>query len=198
MPYIAPEVITEAKRMDLLTYLREYEPNELVKYSNNTYTTRTHDSLKISNGKWMWWSRGIGGNSALDYLVKVKGLSFLEAVETIMGCKVALPTDYCAPQKETPKELKLPPKSASTEIVTEHLFSRGIDYEIITYCIQKGLIFESLPYHNAVFVGKDEKGTPCYAAYRATNKSRLMGNASGSDKHLIHKSLWRYRIAEKT
>ena len=26
MPYIAPEVITEAKRMDLLTYLREYEP----------------------------------------------------------------------------------------------------------------------------------------------------------------------------
>ena len=35
MPYIAPEVITEAKRMDLLTYLREYEPNELVKYSNN-------------------------------------------------------------------------------------------------------------------------------------------------------------------
>ena len=30
MPYIAPEVITEAKRMDLLTYLREYEPGELV------------------------------------------------------------------------------------------------------------------------------------------------------------------------
>ena len=58
MPYIAPEVITEAKRMDLLTYLREYEPGELVKFSSNTYTTRTHDSLKISNGKWMWWSRG--------------------------------------------------------------------------------------------------------------------------------------------
>lgn len=183
MPYIAPEVITEAKRMDLLTYLREYEPGELVKFSSNTYTTRTHDSLKISNGKWMWWSRGIGGNSALDYLVKVKGLSFLEAVETIMGCKVALPTDYCAPQKEAPKELKLPPKSASTEIVTEYLFSRGIDYEIITHCIQKGLIFESLPYHNAVFVGKDEKGIPRYAAYRATNNSRLMGDASGSDKH---------------
>ena len=176
MPYIAPEVITEARRMDLLTYLRAYEPNELVRFSGNTYTTRTHDSLKISNGKWMWWSRGIGGNSALDYLVKVKGLSFLEAVETIMGCKVALPTDYCTPKKETPK-------SASTEIVTQSLFGRGIDFEIITHCIQKGLIFESLPYHNAVFVGKDEKGTPRYAAYRATNNSRLMGDASGSDKH---------------
>ena len=183
MPYIAPEVITEARRMDLLTYLRAYEPNELVRFSGNTYTTRTHDSLKISNGKWMWWSRGIGGNSALDYLVKVKGLSFHEAVETIMGCKVALPTDYCTPKKETPKELKLPPKSASTDRITGYLFGRGIDYEIITHCIQKGLIFESLPYHNAVFVGKDEKGTPRYAAYRATNKSRLMGDASGSDKH---------------
>lgn len=51
MPYIAPEVITEAKRMDLLTYLREFEPGELVKFSRNTYTTKTHDSLKISNGK---------------------------------------------------------------------------------------------------------------------------------------------------
>ena len=51
MPYIAPEVITEARRMDLLTYLRAYEPNELVRFSGNTYTTRTHDSLKISNGK---------------------------------------------------------------------------------------------------------------------------------------------------
>lgn len=72
MPYIAPEVILEVKKMDLLTYLKNYEPYELVHFSGNTYTTRTHDSLKISNGKWMWWSRGIGGRSALDYLVKVK------------------------------------------------------------------------------------------------------------------------------
>ena len=90
MPYIAPEVITEAKRMDLLTYLREYEPNELVKYSNNTYTTRTHDSLKISNGKWMWLSRGIGGTTALNYLIEVKGYSFIEVVETITGKQVVV------------------------------------------------------------------------------------------------------------
>ena len=61
MPYIAPEVITEAKRMDLLTYLREFEPGELVKFSRNTYTTKTHDSLKISNGKWMWWLSTFSG-----------------------------------------------------------------------------------------------------------------------------------------
>ena len=84
MPYIAPEVVTEAKRMDLLTYLRTYEPGQLVRVSGNTYCTREHDSLKISNGKWMWWSKGIGGRTALDYLIKVKELSFIEAVETIM------------------------------------------------------------------------------------------------------------------
>ena len=69
MPFIAPELIIQAKQMDLLTYLRNYEPYELVKFSGNTYCTRTHDSLKISNGKWIWWSRGIGGRSALDYLI---------------------------------------------------------------------------------------------------------------------------------
>jgi hypothetical protein len=85
MPYIEPEVIAEAKQMDLLTYLQNYEPQELVHFSGSTFCTRTHDSLKISNGKWMWHSRGIGSRSALDYLMKVNGMSFTDAVEQIMG-----------------------------------------------------------------------------------------------------------------
>ena len=90
----APEVVQEAKKMDLLTYLKNYEPYELVHFSGNTYTTRTHDSLKISNGKWMWWSRGIGGRSALDYLVKVKGHSFLEAVQILAEQAMISPPVY--------------------------------------------------------------------------------------------------------
>ena len=61
MPYIPPEVVAKAKEMDLLTYLKNYEPGELVHFGGSTYCTRTHDSLKISNGKWCWFSRGIGG-----------------------------------------------------------------------------------------------------------------------------------------
>ena len=182
MPYIAPEVITEAKRMDLLTYLREYEPNELAKYSNNTYTTRTHDSLKISNGKWMWWSRGIGGKSALDYLIKVRGMDFVEAVQTIMGnSSVRSPTPENA-KGYVNQPLLLPERSPTTDVVFEYLFRRGIDYEIINYCLEKKLIIESLPYHNVVFIGYDEKKKPKYAAYRATNQSRLMGDCTGSKK----------------
>ena len=69
MPYIPPEVVEQARQIDLLTYLQSCEPQELVRISGNNYTTRTHDSLKISNGKWMWWSQRIGGYNALDYLV---------------------------------------------------------------------------------------------------------------------------------
>ena len=182
MPYIAPEVITEAKRMDLLTYLREYEPNELVKFSSNTYTTRTHDSLKISNGKWMWWSRGIGGKSALDYLIKVRGMDFVEAVQTIMGNgSVRSPTPENA-KGYVNQPLLLPERSPTTDVVFEYLFGRGIDYEIINYCLEKELVIESLPYHNVVFIGYDESNKPKYAAYRATNQSRLMGDCTGSKK----------------
>lgn len=182
MPYIAPEVITEAKRMDLLTYLREYEPGELVKFSSNTYTTRTHDSLKISNGKWMWWSRGIGGKSALDYLIKVRGMDFVEAVQTIMGNgSVSFPTCENIKCYEN-QPLLLPEKSPTTDVVFDYLFGRGIDYEIINYCLEQELIIESLPYHNAVFIGYDENKEPKYAAYRATNQSRIMGDCTGSKK----------------
>ena len=136
MPFIAPELIIQAKQMDLLTYLRNYEPYELVKFSGNTYCTRTHDSLKISNGKWIWWSRGIGGRSALDYLIKVKGYSFLEAVETIIGHTAIQAPVYEKPQpKEENKPLLLPEKCASNRVITEYLFGRGIDFEIINYCI---------------------------------------------------------------
>ena len=76
----------------------------------------------------------------------------------------------------------LPEKSPSSDVVVEYLFSRGIDYEIINYCLDNDLIMESLPYHNVVFIGYDEERKPKYAAYRATNQSRLMGDCTGSKK----------------
>ena len=62
-PYVQldPAVIEQARQMDLLSYLRAYEPNNLVRVGGSVYCTKEHDSLKISNGKWFWWSRGIGG-----------------------------------------------------------------------------------------------------------------------------------------
>ena len=71
-----PEQVAKAKEWDLLTCLQVFEPGELKKCGTNEYCTRTHDSLKISNGKWNWHSRGIGGRTALEYLIKIRGLTF--------------------------------------------------------------------------------------------------------------------------
>ena len=85
MPFIPPETIEKARQVDLLTYLKTCEPDELVHISGDHYCTREHDSLKISNGKWYWFSRGFGGYNALDYLIKVKEVPFMEAVDSLVA-----------------------------------------------------------------------------------------------------------------
>ena len=182
-PYVQldPAVIEQARQMDLLSYLRAYEPNNLVRVGGSVYCTREHDSLKISNGKWFWWSRGIGGVSALDYLIKVKDYGFVEAVEALTGGAVEW-TPPQTPKKDEPKVLLLPPKNKDCNRVMQYLFGRGIDYQLIQECIADGTIYESADYHNAVFIGKDESGTPKYAALRGTLGSTFKQDASGSDK----------------
>lgn len=183
MPYIPPEVVEKAREMDLLTYLKTYEPQELVHFGGNTYCTREHDSLKISNGKWCWFSRGIGGYSALDYLIKVKEMPFLQAVETIMGNLSAAPPTF-APTMTAPKEkvLLLPQANRNAANAIEYLRHRGIDRALIDFCISTGRFYESYPYHNAVFVGQDRNGKPRYANLRGIG-SDFIGDANGSDKH---------------
>ncbi len=50
--FISKKDLARIKELDLLTYLKNYEPQELVKKSRNDYVTRTHGSLHISNGLW--------------------------------------------------------------------------------------------------------------------------------------------------
>ena len=186
MPYYNEEQILKARSIDLLTYLQTYEPTELVHVRGNTYCTREHDSLKISNGKWMWWSRGFGGNSALDYLIKVKGMQFMDAMKILTKEGTDLhDTDAKISRKpdcDVKRKLLLPDKSETNFEVIRYLTSRGIDSDVIKACIDEGLLYESLPYHNCIFVGFDETGNAAYAFYRATTGERLMGEAAGSDK----------------
>lgn len=183
MGYVTPEQITQAKELDLLTYLQRYDPHELVHVSGNTYCTREHDSLKISNGKWNWFSRGIGGKTALDYLIKVQGFSFTQAVEALAGQNFSpLPhVPQAQPKKQEPRVLSLPQPSRCATHAVSYLHGRGIDYDVIDYCIQTGRVYESQKYHNVVFVGRDLKGQPRYAALRGI-VGDFKGEATGSDK----------------
>lgn len=182
MPHIPPEVVAKAKQMDLYTYLKTYEPQELVHFGGNTYCTREHDSLKISNGKWYWFSRGIGGRSALDYLIKVKGIPFMEAVEAIVGRgAIPPPAAPCAPKENKVKSLCLPEASRCATHAVNYLAGRGIDYDLLDFCFATGRLYESQKYHNVVFVGQDRYGKPRYANLRGIGTD-YKGEASGSDK----------------
>ncbi len=89
MPGVTAEQIEQAKRWDLLSYLQAQEPQELKRSGPHEYRTVTHDSLVISNGKWHWCSRGLGGTTALDYLIKVRDMPFVEAVQTLCDGRAA-------------------------------------------------------------------------------------------------------------
>lgn len=184
MPGVSKEQIAKAKEWDLLSYLQVYEPGELKKCGNE-YCTVSHDSLRISNGKWNWHSqsdsqgRGVGGRTALDYLIKVRGLDFVEAVQSLCG--------YCPPpvsERPKPKPLKpfaLPEVNRYGTAAVSYLQDRGIDTDIISRCMEMNILYESRWYQNCVFVGHDPAGTARFACLRGTYGSFKM-DVDGSDK----------------
>lgn len=178
--YVTREEVQEAKRIDLLTYLQAYEPHELVKCGSG-FQTKTHDSLKISNGLWHWYSRGIGGKTALDYLIHVRGMDFVPAVQALCGARVPVsPLPLKRDAEAVP--FVLPPSHPDPARVISYLTGRGISFDVIARCLDSGTIYEADRYHNAVFVGRDVEGTPRYAMQRSTGNRSLKLEIAGSDK----------------
>lgn len=181
--YVPPHLLKKAREMDLLTYLKNYEPNELVRDSATQYSTKTHDSLKISNGFWNWCSVGIGGRNAMDFLEKVRGMEFPDSALYILDkMKIRTPIYVEKQEKKKNVALILPDKNVNEDKAKQYLKLRGIDNEIIENCIEEHLIYEEKYYHNVVFVGYDEAGNAKYAGCRATNDSKFKNDATGSNK----------------
>ena len=180
--YVTREEIARAKEIDLLTYLQRCEPDELVKCGSG-YRTRTHDSLKLSNGLWHWHSRGIGGRTALDYLIHVRGMAFVPAVRLLCDEWQAAPVESVQENpKPCVKPFAPPPRNGDHSTVMAYLMRRGIDFDVIARCLENGTLYESKGYHNAVFVGRDGQGTPRYAMLRGTDGGTFKIEAAGSDK----------------
>ena len=181
MKLVSDEDLARAREMDLLTYLTYYDPGNLKHVSGTTYCTVEHDSLIINNGKWCWFSQGIGGKSALDYLIKVKGIPFREAVERIIG-NITEPLPKVIPKPEPPKVFEMPKINDNPARAVKYLTDRGIDPAIIKWCVDHKLIFETTKYSNVLFVGYDPEGHPKYGAVRST-VGGFRGDIAGSDKH---------------
>lgn len=184
--FLPKDEILSIKSVDLFTYLKTCFPSELQLFCNGTYTTKTHSSLKISNGLWHYFKEGIGGKNAVDYLVKVENYDFLSAcnkVKNDMNLKNNISLEEIEEQEKMKSaKLVLPPKNETNNKVICYLMKRGIDLEIIENCIKKGMIYEDYPYNNAIFLGFDLENRPRYCAIRATNTSNFKRESYGSDK----------------
>lgn len=172
MPLINDEQIEIARNTDLLTYLQTHEPLSIRKCGANEYCLVEHDSFKMSNGKFYWHSRGLGGVNALDFLVKVRGIDFVTAVQSLTEEIVltsfeekTLPKMNSPPK--LPKPFTLPKANKNNDRVIAYLRGRGIGKDIINRCIQAVILYESAGTHRCVFVGKDGE-IPKFACERGT------------------------------
>lgn len=192
MGSVSKEQIAKSREIGILDHLKACEPGELKPDGPGRCTTVSHDSLVISKGKWAWNSGGVGGVSALDYLTKVRGIGFVEAVEQLCG---EHPTFAVTPRAGAPPEPEkcpfYPPEPlCHSNGAVSYLQNRGISSEVIARCMDLGILFESRyfnsksPHHNAavcVFAGKDEAGAMRFAAMSGID-SDLKHYKSGGDK----------------
>ena len=104
MPWVSEEQIQELKQIRAYEYLKEKQPRRLKKTRTvNEWELTDHDSFKINEAtsKWHWKSRGIGGVSALKFLIQVDGYSFMEAVSLLQeGNFIYIPQEVPPPERK--------------------------------------------------------------------------------------------------
>ena len=187
--YIPPNLLQKAKEMDLLTYLINFNPSELVKITEDTYSTKTHDSLIISNNLWHRFSTNEGGKTALDYLIKVEGYSLQEAARIILNHQNIEIKQVPKKENKEPKTIVIPIRNKDNNIAIDYLKNRGIDDDIIKYCIDNKLLYQELKTNNVVFIGYDNNHYIKYAGCRSTGIKRIMRDAKGSSKEFSFRLL---------
>ncbi len=182
MPGVTNEQIAAARSVDLLSYLQANEPGSIRKCGLNEYCLTEHDSLKISHGKWFWFSRGVGSNNALDFLIQVRGMGFTDAVNALAS-NMAMPLLSFEPPhaaQSVKKSFLLPLPNMNNHRAIAYLMGRGINREIIGACLRAGTLYESRK-HNCVFVGRDGGGHARFACERGT-AGDYKKDVIGSDK----------------
>ena len=178
--WIPQETIATAKSIGLLQYFRKTSPGSL-KRMGTDYCLKQHDSLKMSeNGKWNWFSKGIGGANAIDYLTKVEGMNFQDAVMEVLD---AAPKEYeySSPPAEKKSEFIMPEKDDDFTIARNYLLDRGIDPEVIDFFYDKGDLYQERRYKSVCFIGRDSSGVPRLANIRGT-RSSFKSTTTGSDR----------------
>ena len=177
MPYInfSDDDLYRANTADLVLFLQGH--GEQVKKVGSTYRyiytdgSGTHDSVTISGGKWYDHKNQRGGY-AVKFLQEFLGFSFQNAVIELLGGHCSAQTAIFI-SREPPKPVIRPfalpePHSDMRRVFAYLTKQRFIDPQIISHFAHEHKIYEDRKYHNVVFVGLDENGTPKQASVRST------------------------------
>lgn len=176
--------------MTLLDYLQRFQPEELVPDGRHSFRMKTYSSLVVSdNGLWNWCGKSIGGKTALQYLCRVEGMPFMDAVRRLsdapgLDSSLFQPAKGLVPPENGRRaEITLPTADDSNAVVARYLHGRKISGEVLRVCKEQELIYQNTNggHTNCVFVGKDEQGNIRSASLRGC-KGNFRGNALGSDK----------------
>ena len=179
-----------ARNANLLDYLQR-RGYAVVKHGANEHMVKEHDSIKISNNLWCRFSRqnidsngevSFEGGNTLDFAMKIEGLTFPEAMQSIMGqMSYGLSQyQYNYEQKKEEKAVQLPDQNADSRHVFAYLCkTRCIDEEIVRSLIKDKMLYESKDHHNCVFVTRDEEGVARYAFIRGTHSEKKFVKESG-------------------
>ena len=178
-----PQQFHDAKHADLAAF-PESRGEQLKRSGSELEWTDHHVTIRGNQFFDQYESRG---GTAIDFVRKYYDASFPDAVQMLLGQNIA-----AAPveprQRERP-EFKLPEKNDNMRRVYAYLLKqRYIDRAVLDHFAHKHLIYESADYHNAVFVGADEQGTPRHAHKRSTaSQGSWRANQAGSEAaHAFH------------
>lgn len=192
MPGVTEQEIAQAKQMNLYQYMQLCEPDNFKPEGPGQFRHKGHSSLTFAeDGSWTYFKTKATGRTALNYLIAVEGVSFVEAVREINRIQGGVrpsfqPVKTPSPPAETKpaKEFRLPKPDKNNYAATAYLRKRCIHPNVLTICKQKKILYQTSfkDHPNCVFVGRDGNGEPKGGSLRGCSQIQFRRDIPGSKK----------------
>ena len=178
MAHLEEDIIERAKNTDMIALLESEEGFSFKStYGEREFKCIEHNSLVVNGNRrrWYWNSRQVGGNNAIDYLVKIRGMNFRDAVLHLVGDREQ--TAYMPIRKAVtenvsvskpvrfvlPEQAHFPDGRRNYSNIIAYLNKgRGIDMNIINTLIASGKIYQGVQYNGLHIVGYNDEGMAFY------------------------------------
>lgn len=178
MAHLEEDIIERAKNTDMIALLESEEGFSFKStYGEREFKCIEHNSLVVNGNRrrWYWNSRQVGGNNAIDYLVKIRGMNFRDAVLHLVGDREQ--TAYTPIRKAVtenvsvskpvrfvlPEQAHFPDGRRNYSNIIAYLNKgRGIDMNIINTLIASGKIYQGVQYNGLHIVGYNNEGMAFY------------------------------------